>query len=78
MKFLYIFLAIWLLISCLIPIEAGLFGASKKKEKICGSNGITYVNRYEFERSQEFYKKLRRRLEMVNEGPCPKEKQLKT
>lgn len=73
MKLLFIFLAILFLGCCLTVSEAGLFGRSKKKEKICGSNGITYVNRYEFEKSQDFYKKLRRSLEMVNEGACPKE-----
>ncbi|XP_037810168.1 uncharacterized protein LOC119602624 [Lucilia sericata] len=74
MKYLFIFFAILFLACCITVSNAGLFDRKEKKEKICGSNGITYINRYEFEKSQQFYKKLRRPLEMANEGACPREK----
>ena len=72
MKFLYILYAVIVLVSCCGISEAGLFDRFRKSEKICGSNGITYVNRYEFENSQRVYQKINRKLEMASEGACPR------
>lgn len=41
-----------------------------QKGQICGSNGITYKNRCEFECTQKDYKKLGRTLNIAKTGPC--------
>ncbi|XP_034475200.1 uncharacterized protein LOC117782259 [Drosophila innubila] len=42
----------------------------KEKGQVCGSNGVTFVNRCEFECTQRDYKKLGRTLNIKNLGPC--------
>lgn len=74
MKLFYILFAFIVLISCWSVAEAGLLDRFRKSEKVCGSNGITYVNRYEFENSQRVYQKVNRKLEMASEGACPRVK----
>ncbi|TDG44761.1 hypothetical protein AWZ03_008817 [Drosophila navojoa] len=41
-----------------------------EKVQICGSNGITYTNRCEFECTQREYKGLGRKLSIRKMGPC--------
>lgn len=40
------------------------------KEMVCGSNGVTYKNRCEFECTQREYTKLGRTLNVRNVGAC--------
>ncbi|XP_060666513.1 uncharacterized protein LOC133850042 [Drosophila sulfurigaster albostrigata] len=42
----------------------------KEKGKVCGSNGVTYTNRCEFECTQRDYKKLGRTLNIRSMGDC--------
>lgn len=73
MKFLSLFVFVFL------TIAAGLMGLSEaafcpcdltNKEMICGSNGVTYKNRCEFECTQREYKKLGRTLNIKSVGAC--------
>ncbi|XP_053957624.1 uncharacterized protein LOC129249169 [Anastrepha obliqua] len=41
-----------------------------QKGQICGSNGITYKNRCEFECTQKDYKRLGRTLNIAKTGAC--------
>ncbi|ALC39347.1 CG42486 [Drosophila busckii] len=41
-----------------------------EKGQVCGTNGVTYKNRCEFECTQRDYKKLNRQLNIKNMGPC--------
>lgn len=43
---------------------------TKVKEKICGTNGVTYDSRCEFECAQAEYVRLTRKLGVKNMGPC--------
>ncbi|XP_022225950.1 agrin-like [Drosophila obscura] len=65
-------LALVLASMCLAPAEASFCPCNLKTEKteVCGSNGVTYKNRCEFECTQRDYKKLGRVLNIRNSGPC--------
>ncbi|XP_052853174.1 uncharacterized protein LOC128262742 [Drosophila gunungcola] len=41
-----------------------------KGSEVCGSNGVTFKNRCEFECTQRNYKKLGRILNIRSDGPC--------
>lgn len=43
---------------------------NEKGAEVCGSNGITYINRCEFQCTQRDYMKLRRTLRVAKQGPC--------
>ncbi|XP_017152773.1 uncharacterized protein LOC108162508 [Drosophila miranda] len=57
---------------CLAPAAASFCPCDLKtvKTEVCGSNGVTYKNRCEFECTQRDYKKLGRNLNIRKEGPC--------
>ncbi|KAM8717563.1 hypothetical protein ACLKA7_004285 [Drosophila subpalustris] len=70
------FFALLLFVCCVILGQSGQSEASfcpcnlKEKGQVCGSNGVTFVNRCEFECTQRDYKKLGRTLNIRNLGPC--------
>ncbi|EDW88114.2 uncharacterized protein LOC26535341 [Drosophila yakuba] len=73
MKFLTLLLVLGMLIALFAGSSEGSFCPCDLKTKgseVCGSNGVTFKNRCEFECSQRDYKKLGRTLNIRNEGPC--------
>ncbi|XP_020803192.1 uncharacterized protein LOC110183970 [Drosophila serrata] len=70
-------LALVVLLALLVTLLAGSSEASycpcdlkTKATQICGSNGVTYQNRCEFECTQRDYRKLGRSLNVRKEGQC--------
>ncbi|XP_043641162.1 agrin [Drosophila teissieri] len=73
MKFLTLLAVLGLLIALFAGSTEGSYCPCDLKTKgteVCGSNGVTFKNRCEFECSQRDYKKLGRTLNIKNEGPC--------
>ncbi|XP_037961160.1 uncharacterized protein LOC119690219 [Teleopsis dalmanni] len=44
--------------------------SQKGQSKVCGSNGVTYANRCEFECAQKEYTVLKRKLNIAKMGQC--------
>ncbi|XP_037712182.1 uncharacterized protein LOC119548739 [Drosophila subpulchrella] len=69
--------ALLVLLALLITLLAGSSEGSfcpcdlkTKGTEVCGSNGVTYKNRCEFECTQRDYKKLGRTLNIQKDGSC--------
>ncbi|EDW75863.1 uncharacterized protein Dwil_GK15162 [Drosophila willistoni] len=55
----------------LSPVEGSFCPCNlKEKGEVCGSNGVTYKNRCEFDCTQRDYKKLGRKLNIQKMGTC--------
>ncbi|XP_017032754.1 uncharacterized protein [Drosophila kikkawai] len=70
-------LALVVLLAFLVTLLTGSSEASycpcdlkTKATEICGTNGVTYKNRCEFECTQREHKKLGRILSIRKEGQC--------
>ncbi|XP_016932156.3 agrin [Drosophila suzukii] len=71
MKYLILVVLLGLLVTLFVgSTEASFCPCNLRKAEVCGSNGVTYKNRCEFECSQREYKKLGRILNVRKQGPC--------
>lgn len=72
MKYFSVFALLLIVAAALISVSEGAFCPCdlSNKEQICGTNGVTYKNRCEFECTQRDYKKLGRTLNIAKSGPC--------
>lgn len=72
---LFALLSLCMLLACVIfagQAEAAMCSCNFKEKgaQVCGTNGVTFVNRCEFECTQRDYKKLGRTLNIAKMGPC--------
>lgn len=72
MKLNTIFVLVLVTIAAFVGLTQAAFCPCdlSNKDKICGSNGVTYKNRCEFECTQREYNKLGRTLNIKQVGAC--------